>query len=79
MRMENLMTLWCIQIADTKLYIYIYIYIYIFRGRRTWEAIMTQIRDPLKLRNLKVLNFIYLCLNLLRIYYNSLYRKTRKL
>jgi len=75
MRMENLMTLWCIQIADTKLYIYIYI----FRGRRTWEAIMTQIRDPLKLRNLKVLNFIYLCLNLLRIYYNSLYRKTRKL
>jgi hypothetical protein len=27
MRMENLMTLWCIQIADTKLYIYIYIYI----------------------------------------------------
>jgi len=40
---------------------------------------MTQIRDPLKLRNLKVLNFIYLCLNLLRIYYNSLYRKTRKL
>ena len=26
MRMENLMTLWCIQIADTKLYIYIYIY-----------------------------------------------------
>ena len=75
MRMENLMTLWCIQIADTKLYIYIYI----FRGRRTWEAIMTQIRDPLKLRNLKVLNFIYLCLNLLRIYYNSLHRKTRKL
>jgi hypothetical protein len=75
MRMENLMTLWCIQIADTKLYIYIYI----FRGRRTWEAIMTQIRDPLKLRNLKVLNFIYLYLNLLRIYYNSLYRKTRKL
>jgi hypothetical protein len=75
MRIENLI-IYGVYKLQTPSY---QMYVYIFGGRMTWEAIMTHIRDPLKLRNLKIFNFIYLCLYLLRIYYNFLYTKTRKL